>query len=198
MQHYCRRHGSVGYSQVTIAWSWGVKYVLIMFPPSLCLKCVAFAPWNTVAVPLCKIIPFLFRFPQVAVSLPYYDMGTGIFLIGHLMTLLFIWGTCHVKPSPTVAGWVHPSLDFKPWMVECCWPTLANRYFSQNPSSPLAVPKTIFLLSVLIQTWSKPAGLSQSLSPARKLWCPRSTEQFQPEKVALVFLCQKSKKPYVH
>lgn len=89
---------------------------------------------NTVPVP----------FYGVAVSLLYCDMGTGINRISYLMTLLFILGVCRVKPSPTIAGCVHPSLGFKPWMAECCWPTLANRYFSQNPFLLWQSPRPYF------------------------------------------------------
>lgn len=55
-----------------------------------------------------------------------------------------------------------PALVYQPEELERRWP------FLPASSSPLAVPETIFLLSVYTQTCRKPAGLSQWPSPARE------------------------------
>lgn len=57
-------------------------------------------------------------------------LGTGIITIFYDIVIYF--GRL-LGQTQSNCSWFHPSLDFKPWMVECCWPTLASSYFSQNP-----------------------------------------------------------------
>lgn len=71
-------------------------------------------------------------------------MGAGIDRICYPMTLLFLLGVCRVKPSPTVAVCHHPCLDSQPWTAKCCWTTLANSHFSQNPFLLWQSPRPYF------------------------------------------------------
>lgn len=75
---------------------------------------------NTISVPFfpssCES-PFLWYGHWYLLNWPSDDI---VVYLGHL-------------PCPIQSNWVEPSLDFKPWMVEYYWPTLANRYFTQNP-----------------------------------------------------------------
>lgn len=84
------------------------------------------------------------------------------------------WVALSTSPLP------HPRLETV--NSRALLPSFSQQIFLPKSLSPLAVPRTIFLLSVHVQTWRKPAGLSQSPSPAREPWGFRSTEQFQPDR----------------
>lgn len=79
---------------------------------------------------------------------------------------------------PNVSGWVLPFLQIinRATGQSCCCPAFCQQIFLKCKSlSPLAVPRTIFLLSVHVQTWRKPAGLSQITVPSQ-----RATGAFDP------------------
>lgn len=116
---------------------------------------------------------------------------------------------CSVTFRPTVSGWVPPF----PQIINCatgqscCCPAFRQQIFLKCKSlSPLAVPRTIFLLSVHVQTWRKPAGLSQITVPSQRAmgaFHPRSNlcqerkekKRNEVKKVSQVHLCPKSNGP---
>lgn len=107
---------------------------------------------------------------------------------------------------PTVSGWVppFPQIINRATGQSCCCPAFRQQIFLKCKSlSPLAVPRTIFLLSVHVQTWRKPAGLSQITVPSQRAmgaFHPRSNlcqerkekKRNGVKKVSQVHLCPKS------
>lgn len=113
---------------------------------------------------------------------------------------------CSMTFRPTVSGWVppFPQIINRATGQSCCCPAFRQQIFLKCKSlSPLAVPRTIFLLSVHVQTWRKPAGLSQITVPSQRAmgaFHPRSNlcqerkekKRNGVKKVSQVHLCPKS------
>lgn len=100
-----------------------------------CCQCFVFVPSVLGFIaPAYKIVPVPFH--QVASNTLYCEIKFRNWALSYDIVIYF--------GRPTVAGCFYPSLDFKPWMVECCWPTLASGYFSQNPFLLWQSPRPYF------------------------------------------------------
>lgn len=114
-----------------------------------------------------------------------------------LLWICFLLWASVVRSSKTVAGCHQPSLDFRPQIVTFYWPTITNRFPSQNPFLLWQSPKPYFSC----QFMSRPAVHQLAFlnhCPQPESHRALSAEQIQPGKVTLFSFCQNSDEPYAH